>query len=984
MAQHVSIPTKRIGDQFKAQQCNSITSAINANATILQNLSSDSIRNFSSIPGYSVTDALNNITSGSGSVTSVAMSVPSFLSIAGSPITTSGTLAVSLVSQTANKVFASPNGSSGTPIFRQIVINDISATGTPSSSTFLRGDGSWTIVSGSGSVTSVALSLPSFITVSGSPVTTSGTLTGTLATQSANRIFSGPTSGSAAAPTFRALVAADIPSLSYVTSVTLSTGTTGLTGGSTITSSGTWTLAGTLNIANGGTGQTTASAAFDALAPSQTSNSGKFLTTNGTTTSWATISGTGTVTSIAMSGGTTGLTYSGSPVTTSGTITLSGTLAIANGGTGQTTANDSLNALLPSQTGNNGKVLQTDGTNSSWQTISTSVENLSDTLIAGNTTGANDIIIDSGQKITSATNTNLVLQANGSGKVAIGDATLLFPDVDGTNGQVLKTNGSGGLSWVNGGILTDTYIGFGNASNVVSGSSNLIYDYSTNSTYFKNGNYLIGDADPLTVDISHGRLRINGGTKVTGDSGASFVLAQTWNDATMIGFLHTTNVTDTASDDNSYLQHYNVNTFNVWAVRKDGAWNAGANSLFPWADGIGVMEAMFKATTPPTSAAATNSAIRWFDDTSKRYKYIDDTAAVMTIATTADLTSGTVTSVALSLPSFITVSGSPVTTSGTLTGTLASQSQNLVFASPNGSSGTPTFRSLVAADIPSLSYVTSINVSGGTTGLTTSGGPITTSGTITLNGTLAIANGGTGQTTANDALNALIPSQTSNSGKFLTTNGTDTSWATISGTGTVTSIDISGGTTGLTTTGGPITTSGSITLTGTLNIANGGTGATTANNALNALLPSQTSNSGKVLQTDGTNSSWVTSSSLLPSQTGNSGKFLTTDGSNPSWANTTYGVRSVNAQVGTTFTPSSSDSGQIVTLNNALAITVTLSNLTAGSETIFIQLGAGQVTFATGTLTLRHVASLTKIAGQYGSVIITVVSTNAVLSGDVA
>lgn len=81
---------------------------------------------------------------------------------------------------------------------------------------------------GSGTVTSVGLSLPSIFSVSGSPVTTSGTLTGTLATQSANRIFAGPTTGSAAAPTFRALVAADIPDLSgtyqatgnYITALT--------------------------------------------------------------------------------------------------------------------------------------------------------------------------------------------------------------------------------------------------------------------------------------------------------------------------------------------------------------------------------------------------------------------------------------------------------------------------------------------------------------------------------------------------------------------------------------------------------------------------------------------------------------------------------------------------------------------------------------------------------------------------------------------
>lgn len=47
--------------------------------------------------------------------------------------------------------------------------------------------------------------------------------------------------------------------------------------------------------------------------------------------------GTGTVTSVGLSGGTTGLTASGSPITTTGTITLGGTLAIANGGTGATT-----------------------------------------------------------------------------------------------------------------------------------------------------------------------------------------------------------------------------------------------------------------------------------------------------------------------------------------------------------------------------------------------------------------------------------------------------------------------------------------------------------------------------------------------------------------------------------------------------------------------------------------------------------------------
>jgi len=55
---------------------------------------------------------------------------------------------------------------------------------------------------------------------------------------------------------------------------------------------------------------------------------------NGSSIVWDNITGSGTVTSVAASGGTTGLTFSGSPITTSGTLTLGGTLATANGGTG--------------------------------------------------------------------------------------------------------------------------------------------------------------------------------------------------------------------------------------------------------------------------------------------------------------------------------------------------------------------------------------------------------------------------------------------------------------------------------------------------------------------------------------------------------------------------------------------------------------------------------------------------------------------------
>lgn len=188
--------------------------------------------------------------SGLGTVTSVALTAPSFISVSGSPITSAGTIALSLASQTSNQVFAAPNGSNGTPTFRSLVAADIpsltstylglSAGGTVSGNTSFTGTVSlgsgatattpstidsttkvattaWVNAQGylTSAVSSVGLSLPSIFTVTGSPVTTSGTITGTLASQTANHVFAAP-NGSSGTPTFRTLVAADIPSLPYL------------------------------------------------------------------------------------------------------------------------------------------------------------------------------------------------------------------------------------------------------------------------------------------------------------------------------------------------------------------------------------------------------------------------------------------------------------------------------------------------------------------------------------------------------------------------------------------------------------------------------------------------------------------------------------------------------------------------------------------------------------------------------------------------
>lgn len=142
---------------------------------------------------------------------------------------------------------------------------------------------------------------------------------------------------------------------------------------------------------------------------------------------------------------------------------------------------------------------------------------------------------------------------------------------------------------------------------------------------------------------------------------------------------------------------------------------------------------------------------------------------------------------------------------------LTSTSQNFFFAGPTSGSGAPTWRAIVAADIPTLNQNTSGTAAG-------------------LSATLAIGSGGTGQTTQQAALNALAPSPTragdviyyngsnwvnlagNNSGSnYLSENSSGVpSWASPSGSGTVTSV-------------GASTPNGTLTLGGTNPVTGSGT-----------------------------------------------------------------------------------------------------------------------------------------------------------------
>ena len=288
-----------------------------------------------------------------------------------------------------------------------------------------------------------------------------------------------------------------------VTSVGFSTGATGLLVTSDtsnpITVSGTFTLAGTLALASGGTGATTQAGAANAILPPQAGQIGRFLTTDGSNVSWA-VNPLGTVTSVGVDGGTTGLTFGNSPITTSGVMTMTGTLGVANGGTGVTsyTAGDILYAsgtttLTKLGMGTSGQVLSVSGGVPSWQNApilqgytntgtpfntalgafaGDSVVSGTDNVFIGYnagtsvTTGSNVIAIGSGALDTSTGAGNSIA----IGKDAMGSATAGAVNNIAIGFAALGYQAAG---------TNNIAIGIGSGGNISTGTQNVLMGFST-------------------------------------------------------------------------------------------------------------------------------------------------------------------------------------------------------------------------------------------------------------------------------------------------------------------------------------------------------------------------------------------------------------------------------------------------------------------------------------------------------------------------
>ena len=135
----------------------------------------------------------------SGTVTSVGLSLASgltgFLGVTGTPVTTSGTLSLTVTATAGDILYASATNT----------LSRLAVGSNGQVLTLVSGFPAWQTISGTGTVTSVGLSMPADFSVANSPVTTTGTLTVTRTTQSALNMLGGPNTpnGAAVTPTYK-------------------------------------------------------------------------------------------------------------------------------------------------------------------------------------------------------------------------------------------------------------------------------------------------------------------------------------------------------------------------------------------------------------------------------------------------------------------------------------------------------------------------------------------------------------------------------------------------------------------------------------------------------------------------------------------------------------------------------------------------------------------------------------------------------------
>ena len=628
--------------------------------------------------------------------------------------------------------------------------------------------------------------------------------------------------------------------------------------------------------------------------------------------------GGGTVSSVNVSGGATGLTTSGGPITGSGTITLGGTLAIASGGTSATTAAGARTNILPSYVGNGGKVLAVNGgeTDVNWivtsgtgtvQSVSVSSANGLAGTVANATTTPN---------ITLSTTVTGVLKGNGTAiSAATANTDYQFP-------ITLTTTGTSGAATFNGYTLnipqyssgggtpagSDKQIQY-NASGSFGASANFTWD---GFTLFVGGGSAIGAlTNPIAAFIQSSPNYIqtythndNSGVNASSD----FVVypdngtdSSCWGDfgITSSGFadaaysvtgpnetylfasgsagktgnlVYATDSNGTANAHQWYVGGF-TQAKGAWKMQLTSTGLQLANALTVAYGGTGATTltgilkgngtSAFTAATAGTDYQAPITLTT--TGTSGAATFVGNTLNIPQY--TAGGGSGTVTSVSVVNANGFSGSVATATTTPAITITtgvsgLLKGNGTAVSAASSGTDYAPGTSALATGILKSTTSTGALSIAVAADFPTLNQNTTGTASNVT--GTVAIANGGTGQINQQSAINALTGTQVS--GRYLRSDGSNATLAVIQAADVPT---LNQNTTGTAS-----------NVTGTVAIANGGTGQTTASAGFNALSPITTT--GDIIIGNGTNS--ATRLGI-----GSNTYVLTSNGTTATWAAPTGG-----------------------------------------------------------------------------------------------
>lgn len=578
----------------------------------------------------------------------------------------------------------------------------------------------WVDMTKQGTVTSVSATGSTGLTVSGSPITSSGTITFTLGSE-LQGLSSLATSGivvrtAAGAYTGRTLAAAN--------------GTIVVTNGDGIAGAPTIGL-GTLSLGSGGTfqkltvdsygrvSQVTSVVASDIT----TLVDGTYVNVTGDTmTGSLTFSGGATVTGLptpSASSDAVPKTYVDSLVagmswknSVRAATTAAGTLAssFANGSVvdGVTLATGDRILIKNQATGteNGIYVVNASGapTRASDADVGTELVNASVYVDQGTVNADTGWVQTSNGPITVGTTSLSFAQFSGSSTYSAGTGLTLTGNVFSLTSPVATTLGGTGLSsigtanqilGVNAGATGLEYksVSAGSGVSVTNGANSItIANTGVTSNVAGTGISVSGATGAVTITNT-------GVTSVTGTANQVTVSANTGAvTLSLPSAVSTGSLTLTGLTANSFLFSGTGGALTTTTAPTNGQLLIGSTGAAPVAATL----------TAGSGVSVTNGAGSITIANTGVTSIVAGTGVSVSGATGAVTVSNTgVTSVGLSLPGIFSVSGSPVTTTGTLTATLASQTANTVFIAPNGSAGSPTFRALVAADLPIKLYAES-------------------------------------------------------------------------------------------------------------------------------------------------------------------------------------------------------------------------------------------------------------------------------------